>query len=566
MKLTRLTKISLGFLLAYGSVAQAEMAGRVLVAVGDVSATRADKTVALKSGDEVQSGDTLRVGEASNMQVRFTDEGIVALRPNTVFRIDDYKFAKQADKDSSVFSLVKGGMRTITGLIGKLSRNNYAVKAPTATIGIRGTNFTIVVCSNDCRNADGSLAPNGTYGGVSDGRIASSNQAGEREFGKNEFFYVASSSVLPTVLMAPPGFLRDRLEGEAKAGGKGKAPTVASTATASSSSSSSGTAGTSITTTISTVPAITTPVVPYVPGEQPIIVTGGVPPTFQYAVAGAAAGIDTTYPSGYSATRGGEQAIVSFTGLTVDQVKAALTADLNGTASNNRGLEEAILGGLTTPSSVLMGAWGYTATYTNYSGYLVTETYTKEAAVDVGTNADAGNVTWGRFHYTSQETGGRTYSDSAWEHLAVGDPVISMPTSGTAQFNWVGGTSPTDSAGNVGTLTSGGSWSVSFSSGSPTINSVTPVTWSMGSLHYSLSIASPTTIGTSTSTMTSPFPISTRGYSSIPVTVSVDTTPGTVNGYITPAFTGSQAQGLVMGINTFGSGVNPTASVQVYKR
>lgn len=222
MKLVNLAKVSLGLMLAWGTVAQAEVAGRVLVAVGDTSVERAGKEIRLAAGAAVETGDTLRVGEASNMQVRFTDEAIMALRPNSTVRIDDYSFIKKADSDKSIFSLLKGGLRTITGIIGRSSRKNYAVKAATATIGIRGTHFTLVHCANDCRNADGSQADNGTFGGVTDGRIEVRNNAGEREFGQNEFFFVASRDALPAGLIAPPPFLRDRLEGQVKSKGKDK--------------------------------------------------------------------------------------------------------------------------------------------------------------------------------------------------------------------------------------------------------------------------------------------------------------------------------------------------------
>ncbi|MBU1645167.1 MAG: FecR family protein [Gammaproteobacteria bacterium] len=198
------------------------MAGRVLVAVGDATALRAGSEIRLVAGTPVETGDTLRVGDASNLQVRFTDEAIMALRPNTTMRIDDYAFTRKAESDKSIFSLLKGGLRTITGFIGRNSRENYAVKAETSTIGIRGTHFNIVHCNNDCRNPDGSIGQNGTFGGVTDGRIAVTNNAGEREFGKNEFFFVASRDALPAGLIAPPSFLRDRLEGQAKSKGKGK--------------------------------------------------------------------------------------------------------------------------------------------------------------------------------------------------------------------------------------------------------------------------------------------------------------------------------------------------------
>ena len=205
------------------SAARAEPVGRVLVAAGDTTALRNGVVVKLTRGAEIHSGDTLRTGETSNMQVRFSDEGITALRSNSEFRIDDYKFEGGTNVGKSFFSLVKGGMRSITGLIGRFNRENYAVKASTATIGIRGTHFVLAQCSNDCFNKDGSKAENGLFGGVTDGRIAVTNQAGEKQFGKNEFFHVASSDTQPKPLLTPPSFLRDQLEGQAKSkGGKTK--------------------------------------------------------------------------------------------------------------------------------------------------------------------------------------------------------------------------------------------------------------------------------------------------------------------------------------------------------
>lgn len=264
MKLVNLAKVSLGLMLAWGSVAQAEVAGRVLVAVGDASAVRAGKDIKLVAGTPVETGDTLRVGEASNLQVRFTDEAIMALRPNTTMRIDDYAFTQKADSDKSIFSLIKGGLRTITGVIGRNSRANYAVKAETSTIGIRGTHFNLVHCAGNCRNPDGSQGQNGTFGGVTDGRIVVTNNAGEREFGKDQYFFVASRDALPAGLLAPPPFLRDRLEGQAKAKGKSGSGGGGEGAQA------SGDTSTTTQPTISTPPLVVT-TEPYVPGNDPTV-------------------------------------------------------------------------------------------------------------------------------------------------------------------------------------------------------------------------------------------------------------------------------------------------------
>ena len=209
--------ILLGLLSAPG-LASAQ-AGRFLLAVGDVVVVRGQAEIRAATGTPVQSGDTIRVGPASNAQIRMTDESIVGLRPGTVFRIDAYEYSGQAEP-RSIFSLLKGGFRTVTGAIGRLhNRERYAVRTPTATIGIRGTHYTVVHCDNDCGGADRGSISNGTYGGVTDGRIEVVNQTGEHEFAANTFFYVASAGTAPQNLIAPPNFLYDRLEGQARSRG-----------------------------------------------------------------------------------------------------------------------------------------------------------------------------------------------------------------------------------------------------------------------------------------------------------------------------------------------------------
>ena len=227
---------------------QAQPAGRVLLAVGEVAAERGGQRVPLAFNAQVFAGDTIRLGPASNAQIRMTDQSVIALRERTGFRIDEYQFS--GGEGRSVFSLLAGGMRTVTGAIGRLQnqRGNYAVNTPTSTIGIRGTHFTLVHCNNDCGNAGtasallasastsandagplaqagtgGAPVANGTYGGVTDGRIIatplSAPQLGQ-DFGHDEYFYVANANSAPQSLLAPPSFLHDRLSGQSRAQGQ----------------------------------------------------------------------------------------------------------------------------------------------------------------------------------------------------------------------------------------------------------------------------------------------------------------------------------------------------------
>ena len=198
------------FLAGLASGVMAAPVGRVLLASGDVSAERSGQRVALSRGAEVQEGDVLRTGERSALQVRFNDESMASLRANTELRVDAYQFNRTPATDKMNVSLVKGGLRTVTGLIGKANQDGFGLKTATATIGIRGTHFTALHCQGDCSNPDGTPAANGTYGGVTDGRIGVSNATGERGFAQQEYFYVSGPTAPPQRLLAPPGLLSDR--------------------------------------------------------------------------------------------------------------------------------------------------------------------------------------------------------------------------------------------------------------------------------------------------------------------------------------------------------------------
>ena len=198
-----------------------EVAGRLAVAVGEVSIVRGAQTMAATAGSEVRSGDTVQLGPQSNAQILFTDQSVVALRPNTLFRVTEYSFqSREPETGRAFYSLLKGGLRTVTGLIGRRNHANYSVGTPVATVGIRGTHYSLVHCDNNCSNSNGSLAPNGTYGGVTDGRIGVVNQSGEHVFGSDQSFHVASIASAPQQLIAPPGFLRDKLEGRSRSSSK----------------------------------------------------------------------------------------------------------------------------------------------------------------------------------------------------------------------------------------------------------------------------------------------------------------------------------------------------------
>ena len=125
-------------------VAFAQSAGTVTFATGDASIVRADKSVVKAAkNDAVNAGDTIET-KTGRLQLSLIDGGKVSLQPNTVYKINKYEFSGKEDGSEYAFTeLVKGGLRTISGLIGHKNRDRYQLKTAVATIGIRGTEFTV---------------------------------------------------------------------------------------------------------------------------------------------------------------------------------------------------------------------------------------------------------------------------------------------------------------------------------------------------------------------------------------------------------------------------------------
>src|SRR5439155_24590165 len=119
----------------------------------------------LRQGDEVMQGATVTTGAQSSAVLRFADGQVAALTANSQMAITEYKYESQTGAGSVLLSLVRGGMRAITGLIGKAHPTPVSYRAATATIGIRGTDVTIVTNGGDVTVSVTEGAVSFTYAG-----------------------------------------------------------------------------------------------------------------------------------------------------------------------------------------------------------------------------------------------------------------------------------------------------------------------------------------------------------------------------------------------------------------
>ncbi|MFO7592608.1 MAG: FecR family protein [Pseudomonadota bacterium] len=186
----------LGVLMSFS--AMAEPAGRLLFARGDVQLLRdGEPQRMVKRGDTIEVGDTLRTGEGAGAQLRLNDGAMVALRADTVYKIEAQNFDKESpERSSQAGELLRGGLRVITGAIGKERPAAVELNSPLATIGIRGTVYeTIYIPPEGLPNLPDALP--GQYVLVLKGRVSVTTSAGELTLGVGELGYVATDGAEP---------------------------------------------------------------------------------------------------------------------------------------------------------------------------------------------------------------------------------------------------------------------------------------------------------------------------------------------------------------------------------
>lgn len=186
---------SLLLLLSNISFAAQQSIGSVILsfgqntAVSDLSGERK-----LKRKSDVYADDLLKTGAKGRLQIRFSDGSRLSLKPDTEFKIAEYQFeSDKPEEGKAIYKLLKGGMRTISGQIGKVDKEDYKLDAVVATIGIRGTDFSI--------NKVGDKVS----GSVASGKInVAAKQGANRDIAKGRSFQLTGPKGTISVFKTPP--------------------------------------------------------------------------------------------------------------------------------------------------------------------------------------------------------------------------------------------------------------------------------------------------------------------------------------------------------------------------
>lgn len=212
MNSLKLGLLQVGFLLfaLVSAAAMAAEAGTVAHLSGTLSVQRPDGSVRILSQkSQIYPGDILTTQRDSYAQINFTDGSSMTMRPKTQLKIEQYHFVQdQPQEDNYFLRLIKGGLRTVTGLIGKRGNQDaYKIGTNTATIGIRGSSGDTLDCINGCEGVSSTsdkLEP-GVYHATYTGSYIMQNGAGDQIIGEGQFGFVRDPSSAPVILPGDPG-------------------------------------------------------------------------------------------------------------------------------------------------------------------------------------------------------------------------------------------------------------------------------------------------------------------------------------------------------------------------
>ena len=434
MKLLTLLILSL----LSGSVYAA--AGKAIFVYGDAWVKSVNGvTTRLEKNSEVDPGDLIITGKRGIVQLRMIDKGFISIRQSSEFQIQEFKLGATKEEDTGFFALLKGGFRAVTGVIGKRLRSAYRVTTITATIGIRGTDYTARLCNQDCNGDFGGTAnrstsvADGLYVGVMDGGVLLTNDLGTLDLDELQYGYVKDSSSAPVALLSAPEFLYF----------KSRPPT------GDSDESDSGSASQSSGRTLAQRQTVA-------PESGDLASDSGIQQdlnTDQTALTQAeiqqTSSVDQTL-----VTSDGTEVLVNDGTLGANQ-PVAIATGIEGSSDSVASVNENLFAEIETSNGAV----------TRLNNSYLNNT---EGQFDIGSasNLDLGfdpttGISWGRWHSGTanfENAGNGANSsinlDNTSLHWVTGPTTadIALPSSGTINYQLIGNTNPTDNLGNTGVL------------------------------------------------------------------------------------------------------------------
>ncbi len=147
--LNRLFSVFAFVMLASPAASAQEWAGTIKGVAGTAAVEREDKVIPLNLGDKVFSGDKLISGTNSGIAVTLRDDTLISTGPDSQLVLKEFSFNPATQEGNLFLSVLRGVAAMASGLVARANPRAMRVTTPTATMGIRGTEFIVEVVDGE---------------------------------------------------------------------------------------------------------------------------------------------------------------------------------------------------------------------------------------------------------------------------------------------------------------------------------------------------------------------------------------------------------------------------------
>jgi len=172
--------------------------GAIVSVEGKAALERGKESMNVVEALPIQAGDTLRVQKQSKVQVQFDDDSLFTIPGAAVLRVDAFA-APERGPGRAVYTLVDGGLRTITGRVSKNPQDVYELHTDLATVTVKGSAYTALRCRATCAGQKAGL-----YVKAEKGLITVANGNGKVNLRPGEIAYVETAESAPVRVKNSP--------------------------------------------------------------------------------------------------------------------------------------------------------------------------------------------------------------------------------------------------------------------------------------------------------------------------------------------------------------------------
>jgi len=136
----------LTLLLLFTSIVSSNEIGEIseLKGIGEITRQNSTESFAAKLASDIFSFDDVRTGNG-RIAIEFLDSTVIKIMEHSKVIIDTYVYDPDPSKSEMALSVSLGTFRFISGKLNKIKKENVRIKTHAASIGIRGTDFTLTV-------------------------------------------------------------------------------------------------------------------------------------------------------------------------------------------------------------------------------------------------------------------------------------------------------------------------------------------------------------------------------------------------------------------------------------